>query len=182
MYLNPKADKDHPRIWERRTLAEHSYWRGRDFHQNYPSAEEIRDECLIIGQQLAIASIEYGLDSKPFDEMALGGHRRLREITVACQSLRTHVLAKANAPHSIPPAFRTKAMSKSRAARYLRDGNVDSAVDWLNACIADGTIACETLSRQSHVFDVRQFPDEVQQSIVPTKVTTASGKRKQKCR
>ncbi len=67
----------------------------------------------------------------------------------------------------IPSEFRTRAMSKAKAAAYLRGGNVDSGVEWLNNCIADGTIYCETLSRQSHVFDVRQFPAKVQSQIRP---------------
>ena len=68
---------------------------------------------------------------------------------------------------TIPPEFRTCAMTKRKAASYLRKGNADSAVEWLNQCIKDGTISCETLSRQSHVFDVRQFPDNVREHLLP---------------
>ncbi len=67
----------------------------------------------------------------------------------------------------IPAEHRTRAMSKCKAAKYLGRPNPDSGVKWLNKCIEDGTISCETLSAQSHVFDRRQFPDAVQGSIVP---------------
>jgi hypothetical protein len=68
---------------------------------------------------------------------------------------------------TIAPEFRTRAMTKRKAAGYLRGGNSDSAVEWLNNCIGDGTISCETLSRQSHVFDWRQFPESVRKYILP---------------
>jgi hypothetical protein len=73
----------------------------------------------------------------------------------------------AEAPAGVPAEFRTQAMSKKKAATYLRQGNSDSAVEWLTQCIVDGTISCESLSRQSHVFDVRQFPAAVQGQIRP---------------
>jgi hypothetical protein len=83
---------------------------------------------------------------------------------------------KCRAALTIPPAHRTRAMTKQRAARYLRGGNADSAVEWLNKCIIDGTITCETLSRQSHVFDVRQFPESVRDSILPPIAPASAGK------
>lgn len=73
----------------------------------------------------------------------------------------------------IPAEFRTKAITKTRAALLLRGGNPDSAVEWLNQCIEDGTVSCETLSRQSHVFDVRQFPESARDQLLPT-----AGKRR----
>ena len=63
---------------------------------------------------------------------------------------------------TIPTEHRSKPITKTRAAKLLGKPNADSGVEWLNNCIEDGTITCETLSRQSHVFDIRAFPDSVQ--------------------
>jgi hypothetical protein len=68
---------------------------------------------------------------------------------------------------SISAQYRTRAMSKQKAAELIRGGNSDSGVEWLNKCISDGTISCETLSRQSHVFDWREFPASVKSKILP---------------
>jgi hypothetical protein len=69
--------------------------------------------------------------------------------------------------NAIPAEYRTVAMPKSKAAGYLRPGNRKSAVRWLSQCIEDGTISCESLSPNSHVFDIRQFPVTVHASIRP---------------
>lgn len=74
--------------------------------------------------------------------------------------------------NKIPPQFRTIAMSKYRAAGYLRGGNGKirksarkTAVQWLNRRIEDGTYACEVISRQSFVFDSRDFPQRFHDEI-----------------
>lgn len=77
-----------------------------------------------------------------------------------------NLLAESQLP--IPAEFRTKAMSKQQAAGYLDHPNPDSGVRWLNRCIDDGTIRCEQLSRQSFVFDIRQFPKTVHRLILPS--------------
>jgi len=84
----------------------------------------------------------------------------MMELTTAA-----NLLADADRP--IPAEYRTKAMSKQQAAAYLGHANPDSGVRWLNQCIQDGTIRCEQLSRQSYVFDMRQFPAKFQAVIVP---------------
>jgi hypothetical protein len=88
---------------------------------------------------------------------------------LSAASPQNEAIAAASRPpeggSTIPSRYRTIAMTKQKAAGYLRPGNPDSAVDWLNQCIADGTIPCETLTRQSHVFDVRNFPESAYQFI-----------------
>lgn len=69
----------------------------------------------------------------------------------------------------IPPEFRSKPIAKKIAAKLLGRGCEDSGVKWLNDCITDGTIACEGLSRQSFVFDIRQFPESVHPRLLPPK-------------
>lgn len=69
----------------------------------------------------------------------------------------------------IPPEHRTKAISKGLAAKLLGRPNPDSGVKWLNACIADGTISCESMSPKSHIFDLRQFSKETHDRLRPKK-------------
>ena len=62
---------------------------------------------------------------------------------------------------SIAPEHRTKPITKKKAARLLgREGDASAAVEWLSSCIRDGTIKAEKKTRQSYVFDIREFPEE----------------------
>ncbi len=73
-----------------------------------------------------------------------------------------------NSPSSsakIPPKFRSKPISKQKAAKLLDKPNPDSGVEWLNQCISDGIITCESHSRQAHVFDIREFPEPVHDQL-----------------
>jgi len=71
-------------------------------------------------------------------------------------------------PPVIPPEHRSRAMTKTEAAQLLRGpGNASGGREWLNQCIAEGTIYCESLSRTQHVFNVRQFPEEVRDRMRP---------------
>ena len=67
----------------------------------------------------------------------------------------------------IPFQYRTRAITKRQAAHCLGRSNEDSGVRWLNSCIDDGIIRCERFSRQSYVFDRRQFPGNVHDLICP---------------
>jgi hypothetical protein len=53
--------------------------------------ETFKAEMLTIGRRLAIASAERGLDSQPFDKLAVGGYHVLPafSLVVPCQTLRT---------------------------------------------------------------------------------------------
>lgn len=67
----------------------------------------------------------------------------------------------------IDPEFRTKPLGKAQAAAYLgRTG--DAGRKWINKCIKDGTIKCVRLTRQSYVFDSREFPGSVMNKVRPT--------------
>jgi hypothetical protein len=48
-------------------------------------------------------------------------------------------------------------------------GNSKDAAEWLRACIKDGSIPCESLTRQSHVFRRTDFPAAVWPQITPPK-------------
>ncbi len=67
----------------------------------------------------------------------------------------------------IPAEFRSKGISLQKAATFLGRPSPDSGVRWLKKCINDGTIACESLGRTSHVFDMRQFPQSVHRLMTP---------------
>jgi hypothetical protein len=67
----------------------------------------------------------------------------------------------------IPAKFRSKAMSKKEAAKLLGRPSEDSAVKWLNNCIEDGTITAEQLTRQSFIFDIRQFHESTHAKMLP---------------
>ena len=67
----------------------------------------------------------------------------------------------------IPPERRTKPMSYRKAAKYLGKGDSQDAAEWVKSCVKDGTLRCEDLSRQAHIFDGDQFPAESHQYIRP---------------
>lgn len=72
------------------------------------------------------------------------------------------------ASRQIPPEKQTKPMTKKKAARLLgRTGDESRAVEWLNACIADGIIRWECRSRQSGIYHRDDFPAESQDAIRP---------------
>lgn len=71
------------------------------------------------------------------------------------------------AENAIPPEHRSKPLTKKKLAALLGRPNEDSGVKWLNNCIADGIFRCEKYSRQSYVFDLREFDAAVQNQIRP---------------
>ncbi|MDB2525763.1 hypothetical protein N9X53_03660 [Mariniblastus sp.] len=59
----------------------------------------------------------------------------------------------------IPPEFRTKPLTKIKAARAMgKSGDKSRCVTWLSKCINDGLITAERMNRQSYIFDTRDFP------------------------
>jgi len=67
--------------------------------------------------------------------------------------LGTQATASARRELDIPPEFRTREMSKKEAARYL-----GISVDTLQRRIKSGRYACDSSTRDRHVFDLRDFP------------------------
>jgi hypothetical protein len=68
----------------------------------------------------------------------------------------------------IAPANRTRPMSKSEAARLMGYVGTDKArVKQLRAAIVGGIVACESRTRQQHVFDLNQFPKVNWAKIMP---------------
>jgi hypothetical protein len=67
----------------------------------------------------------------------------------------------------IPPEERTVPMSYRRAARLMGKGDGKDAAEWLSASVIDGSIRCEHLSRQTHVFSKLVFHDSVWPQILP---------------
>jgi len=61
----------------------------------------------------------------------------------------------------ISPEDRTIPMSYRKAAKLMGKGTSQDAAEWLSKRVADGVITCEHLSRQSHVFSKRDFPESV---------------------
>lgn len=77
--------------------------------------------------------------------------------------LKREVESKTREPDAkkIPPEHRTKPMSYRKAAELLGKGSGKDAAEWMSKCVQDGTIACERITRQTHVFDTRDFPETV---------------------
>jgi hypothetical protein len=67
----------------------------------------------------------------------------------------------------IPSEFRSIPISKKKAALLLGRHNEDSGVESISKAIEDGSLACEEFSRQSFVFDIRQFPECVHSHLLP---------------
>jgi len=90
---------------------------------------------------------------------------------VAGEIIRTEKQTPTNARNAkgltIPSEYRTKPIGKGKAASLLGQNSGSSGVQWLNACIEDGTINCEPHTRQKNVFDIRQFPANVHDQLRP---------------
>ncbi len=76
---------------------------------------------------------------------------------------------------AIPPEDRTIPMAYRRAAGLMGKGNSQDAAEWLSKSVADGSIPCEHISRQTHVFSRKFFPESVWHLIIP-KVTATQPK------
>jgi hypothetical protein len=76
-----------------------------------------------------------------------------------------------NTNKQIPPEKRTKPMSYRTAASHIgkalgKKGKKHGA-EWLKQCINDGTIKCESLTRQTHIFSIDDFPASALPLIQP---------------
>ena len=69
----------------------------------------------------------------------------------------------------IPSEHRTRVLTKREAAKFLGKPNPSSGVKWLNQCIKDGAIHCESFNRQSFVFDIREFPGSERAKLRPSR-------------
>jgi hypothetical protein len=67
----------------------------------------------------------------------------------------------------IPPNKRTKPMSFKTAAYFMGKGDSRDAAEWLSAAVRDGSVPCEHLSRQTHVFSLDDFPENIHTQILP---------------
>jgi hypothetical protein len=63
---------------------------------------------------------------------------------------------------------RTCPMTLRRAAYLMGYGKSRDASERLRAAINSGAVACEHLTRQSHVFDRNDFPKENWKEVTPT--------------
>jgi len=77
------------------------------------------------------------------------------------------VAIEGNARTPIPADERTKPMSYRFAADLMGKGNSKDAAEWLSKCVAEGTILCEHLSRQMHIFSRKSFLPKVWKRIMP---------------
>jgi hypothetical protein len=71
----------------------------------------------------------------------------------------------------ILPERRTRPLTMVEAAKLMglaKKRGEKEAVKCLRAAIKNGVIACETLTRQQHVFDKNEFPRDVWQELAPT--------------
>jgi hypothetical protein len=65
-----------------------------------------------------------------------------------------------NGPRKIPPKYRTKPLTLKQAARFMGYGSGKDAAERLRQAIEAGSVRCERLTRQQHVFDKREFPED----------------------
>jgi len=100
-----------------------------------PTPDELR--------QYFVARLGYSLDD--YEAMNLG------EVVAVLRREAT----------KIPVEHRTRPMSYRDAAKYMGKGNSKDAAEWMSKCVRDGIVACEEYSRQTHVFDCRDFPEDV---------------------
>jgi hypothetical protein len=65
----------------------------------------------------------------------------------------------------IPPEERTRPMTRKEAAELLGLGKGKVAVEVLRQSIEEGTIQCESISRERHFFSKADFPPEVRDQL-----------------
>ena len=80
--------------------------------------QEVKD----IGQTLACAAAERGVDSTAFDNLLVVSDRLTSAVAAAAQKLRTHVLAEDAAPNGKQPASDTE-QQMERLAQVIGDDN-----------------------------------------------------------
>jgi hypothetical protein len=132
---------------------------------NKPTIQPHEEAAVVTAREVAEQLGLSEADTEAFIVAHIKERRWAERVRRATQrEMVEHLLAKQRA---IPTQYRTRAMSYREAAKYLGRPNPDSGVKWLKKCITDGIISCETLSPRAHVFDCRQFPPNVQGSILP---------------
>lgn len=96
-----------------------------------------------------------------------------RTVTMLLQIPRVGLRSRQAEPEfaeRISADVRTRPMTLGEAAKYLgRVGSKKDCAAWLRNCINEGTIRCESIGRQSHVFDKTQFPETAWPKLLPIK-------------
>lgn len=70
-------------------------------------------------------------------------------------------------PATIPSEDRTMPMSFRRAARLMGKGDSQDAAEWLSQSVKDGSIPCESVTRQTHFFSRASFPKSAWPQVCP---------------
>jgi len=68
---------------------------------------------------------------------------------------------------SIGPDERTIPLSHRKAGKLIGKGDSQHAARWVASGVEQGTIPCEHISRQSHVFSMKSFPANARKNILP---------------
>jgi hypothetical protein len=111
-------------------------------HTGQPSGSAERNATLVVPVRLFAASLREWAGEIEAEDM-----RRLDPSPPASRS-------------RIPPAKRTRPMTLREAARFMGYGSSRDAAERLRAAIAAGSVQCESLTRQQHVFHLDDFPSE----------------------
>lgn len=80
---------------------------------------------------------------------------------------------------TIPSEYRTRPLGKTEAAAWLGKFG-DSGRRWLNQCIRDESIVCVRMTRQSYIFDLRDFPEAAIFRIKPREPGEGNSRRRSK--
>lgn len=67
----------------------------------------------------------------------------------------------------ISPVKRTKPMTFKQAAKFMGKGDSRDAAEWLSKAVKDGSVQCEHITRQTHVFSLEDFPKNIHKEILP---------------
>ena len=144
---------------------------------NADGHRELNDDDL--ASRINSAGHTWAASQYAIDRLEALGICTVQELVAKPRTVSDLLVRLSKTKATIPPEYRTKAMSKRQAAKYLGRPNPDSGVRWLNKCIKDGTIACEFLSRNSHIFDRRESlastngPSVISVSPSPWRTTVA---------
>jgi len=65
-----------------------------------------------------------------------------------------------SAGEGIPSEYRSKPVSLKKAAKASGRSGDKIGAEWVKKCIEDGTLKAEMKTRQSYVFDLRQFEED----------------------
>ena len=132
-----------------------------------PAEDLPRGELMAIGERVLAMEGGLALIEELLKQRANSNENAERSDRIRAKATRAFAQKLPSLERTIPPEDRTRPLSFRDAARYMGKGTGKDAAEWISAVVKDGTIKCESQTRQMHVFSRQNFPKEVWSQILP---------------